>query len=95
MAKSVCMKFLFRSGQTFLMLTSNTGYDTLAQGDKFTLSVGVRRATGGTTDIKALVKATNCKYNDSLLNDMNTHLRFYIRDHYYGILFKRFEFFSR
>ena len=57
----------FRSSQTFVMLTSNTGYDTLAVGDKFALSVGVRRATGGTTDIKALVKATNCKYNESSL----------------------------
>jgi deoxyribonuclease-1-like protein len=49
------------SSQTFVMLTSNTGYDTLATGDKFTLSVGVKRTTGGTTDIKALVKATNYK----------------------------------
>ena len=59
------MTFLLRSSQTFVMLTSNTGYDTLATGDKFTLSVGVKRTTGGTTDIKALVKATNCKYNES------------------------------
>ena len=83
------------------MLTSNTGYDTLAVGDKFALSVGVRRATGGTTDIKALVKATNCKYNESSLVNMNKHLRFFKEKEYfilknnYGVLFKRVEFFSR
>ena len=83
------------------MLTSNTGYDTLAEGDKFALSVGVKRATGGTTDIKALVKATNCKYNESSLVNMNKHLRFFKEKEYfilknnYGVLFKRVEFFSR
>ena len=92
------MTSLLRSSQTFVMLTSNTGYDTLATGDKFTLSVGVKRTTGGTTDIKALVKATNCKYNESSLYDMNKHLRFYYKSNLnikYGVLFKCFEFFSR
>ena len=92
------MTSLLRSGQTFVMLTSNTGYDTLATGDKFTLSVGVKRTTGGTTDIKALVKATNCKYNVSSLYNMNKHLRFYYKSNLnikYGVLFKCFEFFSR
>lgn len=49
------------SNQTFVMLTSKPGYDTLTSGQKFNISVGLKRLADSTTDVKALVKATNYK----------------------------------
>ena len=50
-----------RSGNTFVMMNSKAGFETVAENDKMALSFGMKST--GTTDMKSWMDSNNCMYS--------------------------------